>query len=358
MSRNRLLVWAAGLSSAVFLPGCLNPFLRDQVTFVPRGGEVRHDLPDAEGPPPAAVTQVQHREASAGLAEPPRLKPGPSGPKPPPLVVPAEARSAEPATDVAWDKPAAAPAPGTDRAAVAALRAYLEGRADDALRELHGCKGDPDVLLVLYPCLARLAEEPLDRVSPGEASELIDQLHGLERVLSARAALRIEKMSFCRNIQDFGRIQPQEEQHGFEAGRDGKPGELVQVYIELSNVSSKANGPWHDTWLAGQAEIYDSNHQRAWLKVVPPELERSSSPKHDHFINFYFYVPPCLPPGDYQLWVKVEDVTGMTLRDAPPGSPEGRPPVPGHRTAVGRLDFRVTAPKALRGAGAGGPRAE
>ena len=59
-----------------------------------------------------------------------------------------------------------------------------------------------------------------------KGGELLDGLHSLELPLQKRAPLRIEKMCFCRGIQDFGRYAPiADGQAAFEAGSAGRDGE-------------------------------------------------------------------------------------------------------------------------------------
>ena len=53
-----------------------------------------------------------------------------------------------------------------------------------------------------------------------------------------RAALDIEKICFCREIKTFGVYDPWPEDHAFQAGVEDRPGELVQVYVELRNFTS------------------------------------------------------------------------------------------------------------------------
>lgn len=241
----------------------------------------------------------------------------------------------------------AVPPPGPpDEPAVAALRAYLRQQPAEALDALQRYpKASQDMMLGVLPVLARLTEGNLEQMSPREAADLVDRLRRLEDGLRGRAALQIDKMLYCRKVGGFGRVEPWPEDHAFEAGPEGKPGELVQVYAELSNFSTRANGACHETWLAGRVEVRDEARKVVWFENFPPRADRSHSPKRDYSVTYYFWVPPGLPPGRYTLWVQVKDVTG-----AAPASGEGLAPsvldVPDHRTAVGSLEFRVKGPGA------------
>jgi hypothetical protein len=230
-----------------------------------------------------------------------------------------------------------------DEPIVTALRAYLNKQPEQALEALHHYgKPNQDVLLIVLPLLARLAEGSLKEVGSAEATGLLGQLRSLENVIRDHAALHIDKMLFCRKINGFGRIEPIEKGHLFEAGREGKPGEWVQVYVELANVASKQNGSWHETWLAGRVEIRDFNRKVVWFENHPPCPDRSHSPRRDYFISYHFWVPPCLPPGRYTLQVEIKDVTLLPVRDSAGVSPQPLE-VPPQRRASRSLDFQVTS---------------
>jgi hypothetical protein len=166
----------------------------------------------------------------------------------------------------------------------------------------------------------------------------------METTLRNRAALRMEKMAFCKDVHSFGRIEPLEEGHQFEAGREGRSGEPVKVYVELANITSKRNGLWFETLVAGRLEIRDSSRKLVFAANLKPCSDLSCSPRRDYYVNFSFWVPPCLPAGRYTLEIQVKDVTGLPLQNSPGVSP-GALEVPHHRLASGSLEFLVAAPK-------------
>jgi hypothetical protein len=228
---------------------------------------------------------------------------------------------------------------------VAALRAFLQKRPAEALQALRGYdQTNKDMFLLVLPILVRLTEGNIAKVGPRETSEFLEQLRQMETTLRTRAALRIEKMTFCKDVHSFGRIEPQEEGHPYEAGRDGKSGEPVKVYVELANITNQRNGLWFETLVAGRLEIRDSARKLVFAANLKPCSDLSCSPRRDYYVNFSFWVPPCLPAGRYTLEVQVKDVTGLPLRDSPGVSPNSLE-VPHHRLASGTLDFLVTAPK-------------
>jgi hypothetical protein len=241
--------------------------------------------------------------------------------------------------------------PAHDEPLVVALRAYLQRHPADALDALSRYnKANQDMLLVALPFAARLTQGDIDEVSPREAAQLADLLQGVEDRLRQRAALRIEKLLFCRRIDDFGEYVAREAVNGmptFEGGAGDQPGESVQVYVELRNVSSKQRGDYYETRLAGTVELKDFEGHPAYRSDFQPDPHRGRSPRHDFFVNCSFSVPRRVPPGRYTLCVEVRDVTGLpadpaALRQAPPA----------HRVARQTLDLQVIEPRPDRAAAA------
>jgi hypothetical protein len=269
--------------------------------------------PDGPREPPEAPADPG-REAAEARAEP---RKGPA---------PEESSDAQPTFEIKT-KP--------EEPLVAALRCYLDKRPAEAVEYLQACdKANQEALLCLLPLAVRLSEGSLHRARPDEMAEMVDGLRGVERSLQQRAALRIEKMRFCRQVRAFGDYEPIEPgQAAFEAGSGGQDGELIQVYVEVRNFASEVQGPFQVTRLASSAEIRDYNHKT--LKKVDFDVytDRCRSPRQDYFIRYSFRVPRDLPPGPYTLWISVKDALAQ-----PP-----RPP------AEKSLDFRVIAGGSARG---------
>jgi hypothetical protein len=359
MSRRNWLMTGAALLGVALVPGCapslaqtmLDP--RDHVPDLPdlrsRGPESPYHQQLNAGPAPSGPADRKDvRERQALPEEPPRLAP-PAVPGPAPDALP-------PLTPQTAEKPAPAvkptPDPEPQRTAddeplVVALRAYLHKRSPDALAAIgHYAKPNQDMLLVALPLVARLTEGDIDRVSPREAAELADLLQGVEDRLRQRAALRVEKMLFCRKIDDFGDYVAREPVNGlvtFEGGAGDQVGEPVQVYVELRNVANKQEGEYYETRLAGAIELIDFEGRSAYRRDFAPKLHRGQSPRHDFFVECSFSVPRKVPPGRYTLRVEVRDITGLPTDQA-----SGRLTPPTHRVAHQTLDLQVIAPKAER----------
>jgi hypothetical protein len=232
---------------------------------------------------------------------------------------------------------------------VAAFRCALEKNPRETLRllERHD-QPNRELLFALMQLTAGVgAGKPL---SPQELAATLDQLQSLSILLRRRAALKLDKVCFCRRIDQFGQFQPLLPDHEFQAGVGGRPGERVQVYAEVRNFSSQLrvppagqtspvrDVPVYESILASTLEIYDYQRRH----VVPAMnlrtcVDRSQTPRQDYFLNFQFHVPARLAPGSYTLRITVKDIT--------PGQPSTSVPP---RVAQRSLDFKVIAPGSRR----------
>jgi hypothetical protein len=223
----------------------------------------------------------------AGPANPP-----PGGDKPPPVV-------------------SAVAKPPPEHPLVLALRCFMEKRPAEALAQLqHYDKANQELLLCLLPLAVRLAGRSLDEASPQELNALLETLHSIEVPLRPRTELVIDKMCFCERIDGFGKYRPLEEGHLFQAPLSGRPGELVQVYVEVSNLESRLRDGVYATQLASLAEIRPAaGGQPVWHHDFQDRdrVIQSRTLCHDFFNYYKFYVPH-IPPGTYKLSLQVIDV--------------------------------------------------
>jgi hypothetical protein len=341
-ARNGLLTCVVGLGVAL-LPGCtstapawIDP--HDQIPDLPKFAVGPTSPYHVQGP---VVTKPADEPRPPKKEETPTILP-PLPPQPPPPAKPAPPVQVIPVAQSQESKKTAPP----EEPLVMALRAYLQKRSPEALEALARYqKANQDMLLVALPFAARLTEGDIDKVEPREAAELADMIQGAVDHLRQRAALRVEKMLFCRKIDDFGEFVARETVNGvatFEAGTGDQPGEPIQVYVELRNVSSKQRGELFETRLAGSIELLDFEGRSAYRKIFAPELHRGRSARHDFFVNCSFSVPRRIPPGRYTLRVEVRDITDLpanaSLEEAPPA----------HRIVSQRLDLQVVEPRPNR----------
>ncbi len=143
-----------------------------------------------------------------------------------------------------------------DSPLVAALKCLLEKRPDEIRDKLKSL--DPaqrEVLMKLLPFTVEVSEGGLASADPHEIAIVVDNLQGLLWALRPRAALVIDKFCFCKRVQKFGRFDPLDNDPSF------RPGDMVEVYAEIRNVSSQPHqtkqGDFR-THLRSKLEIRDS----------------------------------------------------------------------------------------------------
>jgi len=215
-----------------------------------------------------------------------------------------------------------------------ALQCILENKHDEALRCLSAYDAETqELFLGLLPTLSILSKKKVTELSAAEVAVLHEQLYSLIGTLRPRTPLAIAKVCYCEWVKGYGNYKPMPEGHAFAAPAPGRPGELVQLYVELRNFVNASRHGAFETRFSSAVEICDSRGELVWSYRFEDEKQpiRSRTQLHDWFNNYSFHVPKSLPPGVYQLTIQVTDET----------VPESR------RVARQHLEFRV-APSAAR----------
>jgi hypothetical protein len=229
-----------------------------------------------------------------------------------------------PATPV---KNVAEPKPAEAEPLLEALLCFLKRHPEQALTHLNGYNQlNQDLLLCLLPLAVFLTEGSLDQANPQEIGHVVDQLNSLLLPLRARAPLVVDKMHFCKTIHGHGRYDPLPHDHKF------RPGELVQVYVELRNMACEQQDRLYVSHLSSSMEVRDVQKRVVWRQDFPEDHcrpDRSRSLRQDYFSNFRFCVPE-IPPGWYTLWIRISEAG------------------PGKRQVEHSLDFYVR-PSPVRG---------
>lgn len=213
-----------------------------------------------------------------------------------------------------------------------ALQCILENRPHEALNHLKNYDATTqDFFQRLLPALAQVAQKPLEKMNPEEVAVIHEQIDGLLHTLLPRAELVIHKMCFCESVKAFGVYRPLPEGHVFQAGCPHRPGDLVQVYVELRNICSECRDKYHETRLSSYVEVRDPRDPKGpalWKHRFDDSKQplRSLARLHDYYNNYTFFVPH-IPPGSYILTIQVTDQTR-----------EGEP-----RVARKAIDFKVAA---------------
>ena len=303
----------------------------------------------AVGPIPACVTISSPTPAVEAIQPPTKpihkepkpsdfasfpKRPGESAPKNPELVAskptePQPVERTEPISTPLVDQsvvPAVAIPSAAEAPLLAALRAHLENRPDDAIKQLASLdRSGQDLALALMPLLVRGTQMNLATASPDEAAVMVEQLHGIAAGLEPKAALKVEKVAFCRKISGFGRFDPWPE------GQPYKPNDLAVLYVELKNLGSEAVvGPTGETWLCranvclevrdATGKLVEQTDPADWRRRVPvarfEHTDHSRSPLHDYSRTYRISVPA--QPGVYTVTVEVKDHSGKRVARSQP----------------------------------------
>ena len=214
-----------------------------------------------------------------------------------------------------------------------ALQCVLDNRHDEALQHLQSYDAaTQDLFLRLLPAMSILSKKKLTELTAPEVAVLHEQLHSLLGTLRPRTALSVDKICFCEWIKDYGNYKPLPEGYAFAAPFANRPGELVQLYVELRNFASELRLGAFETRLSSSVEITDGRGELVWSYRFEDEKHpiRSRTQLHDWFNNYSFHVPKNLPPGAYRLTIQVVDET-----------------TPERRVARQAMEFRV-APAPVR----------
>jgi len=266
---------------------------------------------------------------------------------------PASTETPEPAATVTPGSPenmpkiiSGKPSPQPEPALLAACRAVLERRRLEDLELLNKMDmASRELLLGLLSLAECVGEGKLAQVSPEEIAGTLKKLNELAAQLRLRAPLVLDKLFFCQDIKAFGVYDPyvdRDHPHAFQAGIGGKPGERVQVYVEVRNFTSTHKNGYYETCLDSTLEIKEPGEKGHVVCRMdfPANPDRSLTARQDFFLAFRFHVPPRMPPGDYTLWVIV--------REKPTEKGQGE------RAVRKSIDFRVnpdSAPPSQRTAG-------
>lgn len=210
-----------------------------------------------------------------------------------------------------------------------AFQCILDNRPNEALKHLKKYDAPTQEFFIrLLPPIAVMCKKSLEQMSPGEIAALHEQLQSLDAALRNRAELLIDKMCFCEWVRAYGVYEALPAHHGFTAGSPTRPGDLVQLYVELRNFASEPRDGEFETRLASTVVILDPQGRQVWFKNFDDNKKpyRSKTLLHDYYNNYSFSVPH-LPPGNYTLKLQVVD-------EIRPGA---------RRVAHKTMDFRVSA---------------
>jgi hypothetical protein len=290
------------LAAASLLAGCLpRPTL-------PVQREPRHPFPEdqrgalertpAIHKPPFAPETFPREQFDYSQRAP--LPPLPSAPPIEPVVpLPPEVVKREPLAD--------------------AVQCILESRHDEAVRHLQAY--DPqtqDWFLRLLPALSILTRKKIQDLDSGEVAVLHEQLYTLLAALRPKTELTITKACFCvcDSIKGYGDYKPLPDGYAFAAWSGTRPGEYVQLYVEVRNFASELRRGQYETRLASSVEIRDASGKQMWFHRFEDgkQPRRRRTQIYEDYNSYAFYIPPNMPAGTYSLIVQVADETNPEIR--------------------------------------------
>ena len=305
------------------LPTRPGEVVRTNIASKPGAGSV-------SSPTPLAPT-----DTTDTATNPPRTTPPASDPETPPITVTAAKVEHAPSPD---EPPPPAGARGTiglpvewperrEPPVLAAMRAYIENRPDDAMRLLQPLSpGNQDLVLAVMPLLVRGSQVNLSAANPAEVSVLVDQLRGVATRLEGKAPLQVGKVAFCRGrVLGYGQYAPWPEAQPY------RPNDMAVLYVEAQHVSSApAVGPNGESFVSRAVvsmEVRDAAQRLVEMPDPADHRQRVTITRYEHtdfthspITDYYQTYRIRLPaqPGVYTVTVEVRDpVGGRTARSQP-----------------------------------------
>lgn len=194
-------------------------------------------------------------------------------------------------------------------AIVLAVECLLDNRPDEIRRHLR--EYDASTQEFLLRVLAPLSLVDRKNLRPETKAAIIEQLTALSKSLEQTSSFAISRMDFCDSIRGFKMANPLPGSHEFQAAQPDRPGELVQLYVELKNFASEPAGGAFETRLSSQIEIRDAQGKVRWQHRFHPDDLKLVSPKTrlTEYYHNYTFALPVLPAGIYELHVETTDET-------------------------------------------------
>jgi hypothetical protein len=153
-----------------------------------------------------------------------------------------------------------------------AIQLMLDDRHQDAIKVLGAY--DPETqefFLRVLPPLTRFARTPISKLLPEDFATLDIEFRNLREFLRTRCELLVNKMSYCKEIRGFGDCDPLPENHAFLNATKDRPGDQVQMYVELKNFASlKGQDGAYLTKLSCSLQLHDSNNKEVWKRAIDP----------------------------------------------------------------------------------------
>jgi hypothetical protein len=197
-----------------------------------------------------------------------------------------------------------------------AFELFLNNRADEARNQLkHLPVDDQDFALSVLPRLVAIERGELwPNLTGPQRQAILQGQRGLVSRLSKSAPLLLRKTMYIERGREarsiaFGEVTPR-------PTNTYRPEDYVELYAELINlVDSPGRDGLYASHITTTIEIRSDDNTVHYSDTAPSEKPASVSPRDDFFVNACFQLPRALPPGNYQLVIKVDDLdTGRTAK--------------------------------------------
>jgi hypothetical protein len=319
------------ITSTVTEPLPAKPANTGEFATLPKGpGKKVLINPVAKSSPPASKPVLPAVPTTDGDTEPRPIGAQTANHGPPPKVEPVTpaSTSGTPPSNVAEPSilPMLSPMSTHEPPLLAAMRAYVEERPEEALRHLQGLgRQNQEFALAVMPLLVRGSQMNLVTANPVDVAVLVDQFQGVIARLERKAALRVEKVAFCRRVSGFGRYDPWPDAQPY------KPNDLAVLYVEIKNVGSDPIlGPNGESCLSrsvvcmeirdAAGKLVEQTDPKDWRRRVPiaryEYADYTRSPVHDYFRTYRIELPA--QAGVYTVTVEAKDPAGNRVARSQP----------------------------------------
>jgi hypothetical protein len=192
-----------------------------------------------------------------------------------------------------------------------AMQCMLDGRHQEALKHLSAYDNDKqEVFLRLAPMIETFVKKRMEELTTAEIANMLKGLDGLRDSLRPRSELVVSKMLCCKEVRGYGWYIPLPESHSFLAGTPERVGEQVKLYVELKNFASEPTKEGEFiTKLSCALELRDAKKVVWSTKFEGNETTLKRSSRLNDLYSLYGFYVPAVPPGSYQLTLRIADET-------------------------------------------------
>ncbi len=157
--------------------------------------------------------------------------------------------------------------------------------------------------------LALLMDHERMPSSRQRAAAALQQIGTAIAKLSESCTLRLKNLAFCIEVNSYGVFR--------EFAKDVfKPGQEIQIYVEVENFSVEESLQGYETSFAGSYHIFDAMGRPVFDHSFPASSEVCRNRRRDLFVRYRVWLPKQLYPGRHTLELQIEDVKGRRFGQA------------------------------------------